>query len=325
MSSLTRPCSCSPRAAIGSSITSTRRALVHGPGDGDALALPARERARLPADVGDADLEVAEGGDRRPGASRRGPSQRTGPHERTSSRPRNRFSATLRWSARARSWYTVAMPGGLGGGRAWRSGPARRAASRWPRSGCERAAQHLDERRLAGAVVADDGGHRAGRELERHVAHRGDAAVVLPHARGRRTAARRRRRPESATSTVAASARRWPLDQSRSRSRETATMSTAPCTSRCTSRGDAEQDQPVGDRRQEHRGDQRVDEAALAAVHAGAAEDHGGEHREQGVGADRRLGPADAGHLHQPGEPGQRAGDDEHDEADRAGRRIPAR
>ena len=93
-------------------------------------------------------------------------------------------------------------------------------------------------------------------------------------------------------------------------------MSTAPWTSRCTSDGDAEEDQPVGDRRQEHRGDQRVDDATLPAVQARAAEDHGGEHREQGVDADRRLGPADADHLHQPGEPGQRAGDDEHDEAD---------
>ena len=90
-------------------------------------------------------------------------------------------------------------------------------------------------------------------------------------------------------------------------------MSTAPCTTRCTSRVDAEEDQPVGDRGQEHRGDQRVDDAALPAVHADAAEDHGGEHREQGVGADRRLGPAEAGHLHHPGEPGQRAGDDEHE------------
>ena len=57
--------------------------------------------------------------------------------------------------------------------------------------GLDGTTQHLDERRLARPVVADDGGHRAARKLDGDVAHRGDAAVVLPQAVGRKQRGRR--------------------------------------------------------------------------------------------------------------------------------------
>ncbi len=48
--------------------------------------------------------------------------------------------------------------------------------------GMHGAGDRLDQRRLAGAVVADDGEHFAGVEVEIRVVESGDAAVALDQA-----------------------------------------------------------------------------------------------------------------------------------------------
>ena len=70
----------------------------------------------------------------------------------------NAFSAGPSSGARARSWYTVSMPESRA---CWRRAQLDRLAVESDRAavGPHRSGEHLDERALAGAVVADERGH----------------------------------------------------------------------------------------------------------------------------------------------------------------------
>ena len=165
-----------PRARTSAISSSTWRALldaqrggrlVHdddaaaeggGAGNGDALALAAGQRLDRLVDV--LDRHEAEGGQLRAGLGRialRSSIRKTGPSGPglRSSRPRNRLSAIDSAGESARFWYTVSMPALRAsiGVRKATGLPSRRIS---PASGIDGAGQRLDQRRLAGAVVADD-------------------------------------------------------------------------------------------------------------------------------------------------------------------------
>ena len=93
---------------------------------------------------------------------------RTGRSRRTISRLRNRFCHTVRSSTRARFWCTVSIP-------ASRASCGERKCTSCAVEfdgagvGCVHTADAADQGRLAGAVVADDGGDLAAARVHGHV------------------------------------------------------------------------------------------------------------------------------------------------------------
>ena len=105
---------------------------------------------------------------------------------RSSTKPRwigasgsSMLSATVRSGTRVISWKAVWMPS------AWASrGAARWTGARRPKSsrvGPRQSAQHLDHRRLAGAVLAEQRMDLAGADLERDAVERHGRAEALAH------------------------------------------------------------------------------------------------------------------------------------------------
>ena len=96
-------------------------------------------------------------------ASRRMPrrsSSFSGPSPRIISRLRNRFCQTARSSASARSWWTASMPASRLSSGEWKCS-ASSPSTIVPACRAVDAGRALDQRRLAGAVVADDRGDLA--------------------------------------------------------------------------------------------------------------------------------------------------------------------
>ena len=100
------------------------------------------------------------------------------PEPRRGSAPSSTFSATDSRGTTSSSWAISATP--------WSSAslasgttPARPSITIRPPSGRDRAGDDLPERRLAGAVLADQRVHRTRLDLQRDAVERQDAAVVL--------------------------------------------------------------------------------------------------------------------------------------------------
>ena len=91
------------------------------------------------------------------------------------------FSAIVRPSTTSSSWYIVAMPSSM---RRLGRGDLDRLAE--PRDlalvGAMDAREHLDQRRLARAVLAEDAVHLAGQNVQVDSAQRVDAGEGLRHA-----------------------------------------------------------------------------------------------------------------------------------------------
>ena len=158
-------------------------------GDGDRLALPARQQAT--GTEGSCTVVTSRSANSS-NVRRRIARLFVNTRPRRISRPRNTLAAASRCGARARSWYTVSMP------RRWASSGERkldRLAVEQDHAVVGRldARQHLDERRLAGAVVADQRRHRAGLDDEVRAlqgvdgAERLDEAATFEHRNGRIT------------------------------------------------------------------------------------------------------------------------------------------
>ena len=116
---------------------------------------------------------------------------------RAGSRPRNRFSATDRSGASARSWYTVCTPSSSAWPIDWTETGSPQYAS-VPESACDRAAQDLGQGGLAGAVVAHQREHLARPQVEVRTPQRLEVPEGLgdaPRADGGRVRGRRGRDP----------------------------------------------------------------------------------------------------------------------------------
>ena len=102
------------------------------------------------------------------------------------------LSATDRSGISDSSWKMQTMPARLALGRAWRSVDLRgRRATSSPSSGCDHAGDDLDQRRLAGAVLAQHGVDRACPAGEVDALQRAHAAIALGDARASTGRARR--------------------------------------------------------------------------------------------------------------------------------------
>ena len=150
--------------AVGSSRIRTPRVDRQRLGDLDQLLVGHRQAADRRLDV-EPDVELLEQRLRLRGASRPSRRCRSGPD---GAWPMNTFSATVRSGNSRGSWWTTAIPSA----RAW-AGPAMtvrlavdadRARVRLVDAG-----QDLDQRALAGAVLADQRVDLAGAQVERHV------------------------------------------------------------------------------------------------------------------------------------------------------------
>ena len=211
------------------------------------------------------------------------------------------FSPTEKRGTRLRSWCTALMPAAI--------------ASRGE-ANCDLAAveQHpalvgpvdagddLDQRRLAGAVLAHQRVDLAGLEVERDVVERLDAGEGLARA----------------------------LDGEPHLSRPRPHRAPAVEPDRGEDQRAEQELHPVGvdlgehhavlDQRDQHHGEHRAEHRDVAAGQRRAADDRGGERQEQPVGADGRLGRAELGDGEHRGDCGERAGEHmgEHDHAARA-------
>ena len=85
----------------------------------------------------------------------------------------------------------VAMPACVGGLRGGERRPARPSPGDLARVRAVRPGQHLDQRRLAGAVLAEQAVHLAGLDVEVHAVERADAGELLDDARASSAAAPR--------------------------------------------------------------------------------------------------------------------------------------
>ena len=127
--------------------------------------------------------------------------RRSGPAPFSGSEPRKKLRQIAISGTVARSWKTVAMPRGLG---VARRGEARRLAVEQQLALVVRvhAREDLDQRRLAGAVVAEHAGHLTGVDDGRDVLERDDVAEVLDDARAPRAARGHRRAPSAPPADV---------------------------------------------------------------------------------------------------------------------------
>ena len=189
-------------------------------GDLDQLLVGHRQAADRRPDV-EPDVELRRTASR---ARRRIAPQSTSEAARSARGPMKTFSATDRSGNSRGSWWTTAMPSA----RAW-AGPARTIGSPSstivPLSGWWMPAEDLDQRALAGAVLADERVDLAGAQLQRHVGERlrrpeplrdaaqGDGAA-RPGRRVRLGAAASRRSPRCAPRRAGL---RGPLSRSRRR------------------------------------------------------------------------------------------------------------
>ena len=171
-----------PSAAVGSSSIITLLALHHRPGDRDRLALAAREPAHRHVEVGDPDADLVEPLLRDPGRLA------------LVERPRSGRAGSARAPGRARRWRPrrgcrrARDPGG----RSRSPSVARRGGVRCSSFslaepdlagvGLVDPAQRLDQRALAGAVVADERDDLAGVHRQRDAGERLDAAEPLDDA-----------------------------------------------------------------------------------------------------------------------------------------------
>ena len=121
------------------------------------------------------------------------------------SRPRYRLATTSRLSHSARSWYTVAIPRAVAS-LGVVTVPLRAVELEAAAVGLEDARDQLDQGRLAGAVVADEGHHLAGRHLEVDLGQRLHGAEPLADV----LQAEQHRRQASSSSTLGGAGRTCP-------------------------------------------------------------------------------------------------------------------
>ena len=164
-----------------------------------------------------------------------------------------------------------------------------------PASGMTAPAEHLDQRRLAGAVVADDAEDLARHEIEIGVVERGDAAVALDEA------ARLENRLDVCRAHADTFLIHW--------SSVTATMISTPTVKSCHRTSRPDKREAVAEDADDQRADQRADDRAAAAEQAGAADHHGGDRIEIGGLPGLRADPADAADQHPGGDRADQAGD----------------
>ena len=101
-------------------------------------------------------------------AARRVPPQSIVPSRPDGAWPMNTFSATVRSGKRRGSWWTTAIPSARAWAGPWIVGLLAVEPDR-PAVGLMDAGEDLDQRALAGAVLADECVDLAGQEIERHV------------------------------------------------------------------------------------------------------------------------------------------------------------
>ena len=165
-------------------------------------------------------------------------------------------------------------------------------ATSWPSSrivalvGHHRAREALDERRLAGAVVADHGEHLAGVQLEVGAGERCHPAEALDQALGLQDRfADHVRAHHLATFRI-----HW--------SRPTAIRIRSPIAKFCQYAFDLGQLQALPEHGDDQRSDQRAPDAAAAAEEAGAADHDCGDRLEVDVGRGVGAGRQRAAELH---------------------------
>ena len=159
------------------------------------------------------------------------------------------------------------------------------------------AGDDLDQRRFAGAVLAEQRVDRAAAHRQRHVLQRQHAGEGLLNPA--RLQAERR--------THAALATLWNLT-SRSRLTPTAQRISRPSTT-CDEVGiDVKDHQRLRDDRDDHDAEQCAEDADMSAGERRAADDGSGERKDQPIVADRGLSELQARDQHDPGERGEKAG-----------------
>ena len=172
------------------------------PRAGDGLALAAGEQPDLRLRVGQLDLQaldqlvglLAHRARRRPTRTARASAPRV------RSRPAKKLPTGPVLSNSARSWNTVSIPSSRALVR--RVDPHRFAVEPdLAAVGLLDAGEHLDQRRLAGAVVAEQREHLALAQRQRDVAQRGRRAVLLAQVLDLEHGARRRARPRARTAS----------------------------------------------------------------------------------------------------------------------------
>ena len=133
--------------------------------------------------------------------------------------------------------------------------------------GDDGAGDRLDQRRLAGAVVADDGQDFARTEIEIGMVEGDDAAVALDQAA----------RVEDGLPCVAHAEIfliHWSM--------ATATMISTPTAKSCHCRSRPDEREAVAEDADDQRAEQRAEDRAAAAEERGAADHHGGDRVEVG-------------------------------------------
>ena len=237
MRSRTLPTSLMASAAVGSSMMTTLGVEGGGAGDGDRLALAAGQLLDVLVDALDVDLEPVEVL-RRHLAGPRLVDDGEAADACGRARGRDRCSRRSACSRRARSpdRPSRCRRGGRRAGSKMR--PAAPSKTMLALARRVEAGEDLHQGRLAGAVVADDAEHLARRDMEVHVAQRGDGAEILVDAAGLedgRQAPADARRGHQATFTglpddhdsVAASASFWAMRPSRPSARGPTPFSSA--------------------------------------------------------------------------------------------------
>ena len=156
--------SCGESAAVGSSMISSRAL------DESALAISSSCRSATPSPrTGVSGPKSTPSSSRMPRRSERIARQSTVSQRPRGCRPAKTFSATVRSGKTVGSWYIATMPEPVRRPAGRRSAAARRRRGSRPSSGLDDAGEDLHERRLAGAVLADERVHRAGLDREADV------------------------------------------------------------------------------------------------------------------------------------------------------------